>query len=98
MPVLTVSREHLAPGRLFEEALDAALVVDHDHAELERVLDVLQDDGDHRAAALVLGDDRGQVEVGERVAGDHDEALAEQLLGVLDAAGGAQRAPARPSS
>ena len=35
-------REHLPPGRLFEEALDPALVVDHHDAELERVLDVLQ--------------------------------------------------------
>ncbi len=79
-------REDLAPGRLLEEPLDPALVVDHDHAEVERVLDVLQDDGGHGAAALVLGDHRGQVEVGQRVARDHDEALAEQLLGVLDAA------------
>ena len=45
----------------------------------------------HSAAALVLGDDGGEVEVGQRVAGDDDEALAEQLFGVLDAAGGAQR-------
>ena len=84
-------REHLAPGRLLEEALDPAFVVHHDDAELERVLDVLQDDRDHGAAALVLGHHGREVEVGEGVARDHDETLAEQLFGVLHAARRAQR-------
>ena len=32
-------REHLAPRGLLEEALDAAVLVGHDDAELERVVD-----------------------------------------------------------
>ncbi len=40
--------------------------------------------------------DLRQVEVAERVARDHDERLVEQLLGVLDRAGGAERRTPRP--
>ena len=84
--------EHLAPGGLLEEAFDAALLVDHHDAELERVLDALEGDGDHGAALLVKGEDLTEVEVGEGVATDDDEGVvAEMVLSQLDAAGGARR-------
>ena len=71
--------EHLAPRRLLEEALDRAVVAGDDDAELERVLDVGEPDGGHRLALVVERDDRAEVDVGEHVAGDHEEALVEQL-------------------
>ena len=85
-------REDLTPGRLLQEPLDPAAVVgDHD-AELERVGNRFQRDGDHRLAFAVERDERGEVDVGQRIATDHDERLAgECFLGVLDAARGAQR-------
>src|SRR5665648_282917 len=84
--------EHLAPSGFLEETLDAAFVVDHHDAELERVLDALECDGDHGAALLVKGDDLAEVEVGEGVAADDDEGVVpEMVLGQLDAAGGAGR-------
>ena len=85
-------REHLAPGRLLEEALDPAVLLgDHD-AELQRVGHAGQADGDQRALLLVEVDQRGQVHVGQRVARDDQERLvAQRVLGVPDAARGTQR-------
>ncbi len=83
--------EDLAPARLLQEALDAALVVDDDHSELERVLHALEGDGDHRLALLVEVDHLGEVEVGERVAADDQEGVVEKVLGQPDGAGGARR-------
>ena len=74
MPVLIVSREHLPPRRLLEEALDRAVLAGDDDAELERVLDRGETDRRRRAR------DRGgtastlvEVDVGEDVAGDDEE-------------------------
>jgi hypothetical protein len=84
--------EHLAPAGLLEEALDAAVLVGDDDAELERVLHRLEADGGERAPLLVELDDGGQVDVGEDVAGDDEEALVLELLhGVADRAGRAER-------
>ena len=84
--------EHLAPGRLLEEALHPVVVVDDGDAELERVGHPGQADGDQRALVVVELDQVGEVEVGERVAGDDEEGVvAQQVLGVLDAAGRAER-------
>ena len=68
-------REDLAPGRLLQESLDAALLVgDHD-AELERVVDRLERERREGAPLAVERDDLGEVEVAEGVTGDHDEGL-----------------------
>ena len=84
--------EHLAPGRLLEEPLDPPVLLgDHD-AEFERVGHPGQPDGDQRALVLVEVDHRGQVHVGQRVAGDDQEGLVTQrVLGVPDAARGTER-------
>ncbi len=83
--------EDLPPRRLLEEALDAPLVVDDDHPEVERVLDAFEGDGHHGATTLVLVDDGAEVEVGEGVARDDDERLPQLGFGVLDAPRRAQR-------
>ena len=84
-------REHLAPRGLLEEALDAAFLVgDHD-PELERVVDRLEADRDRGALGLVRFDERGQVDVAERVAGDDEKRLVEAALGELHRAGRAER-------
>ena len=70
-------REHLAPRRLLEEALDLAVLVGDDDPEVERVVDGLEPDRDSRTRFLVLGDQRAQVDVAERVAGDDEEGLVE---------------------
>lgn len=68
------------------------MVVDDDDAELQRVGDALEPDRDHRAVLAVEADHVGQVDVGQRVAGDDQEAVvAEPVGGVLDAARGAER-------
>ena len=69
--------EDLAPGRLFEEALDASVAVGDDDPELERVLDRLQRERRRRALLLVELDEPGQVEVAEGIAGDDDERVVE---------------------
>ena len=84
-------REHLAPRGLLEEALDAAFLVGDDDPELERVVDRLEPDRDRGALGLVRLDERGQVDVAERVAGDDEERLVERLLGELHRAGRAER-------
>ena len=83
--------EHLAPRRLLEEALDGAVVAGDDDAELERVLDMHEADRRHRFALVVEGDDLAEVDVGEDVARDDEEPLVEQLAGVPDRPGGAER-------
>ena len=60
--------EHLPPGRLLQEALHPAVLVDDGDAELERVGDPGQADRDERALVVVELDQVGEVEVGERVA------------------------------
>ena len=83
--------EHLAPRGLLEEALDGAVLVGDDDAELERVLDRGQPDGGQRLVLVVEVDDLVEVDVGEHVAGDHEEALVELVHGVADRAGRAER-------
>ena len=83
--------EDLAPVGLLQEALDAAVVLGDDDAELERVGHALEDHGGQGAAAAVEADDLVEVDVGQGVPGDHHEGLAEHLGGVADAPGGAER-------
>ena len=84
--------EHLAPRRLLEEPHDAPVLVGHDDAELERVGDALQRDRDVVPLLLVVPHDRAQVEVGQRIAADHQERLAgEQVVRHLHRARGAER-------
>ncbi len=82
--------EDLAPRRLLEEALDRAVLARDDDAELERVVDLDEPDRGHRAPVVVEGHDLGEIHVGDDVAGDDEEPLVEQLLGVADRAGGAE--------
>ena len=83
--------EDLAPGRLLQEALDLALLVDDGDAEFQRIGHPRQADGDQRALFLVEIDELGEVEVGEGIAGDDEESVVlQRLLGVLDAAGGTE--------
>jgi hypothetical protein len=83
--------EDLSPGRLLEEALDLALVVGDDDAELERVVDGLEPDRHRGALLAVEGDERTQVDVAERVAGDDEEGVVERVAREADGAGGAER-------
>ena len=83
--------EDLAPGRLLEEALDAALLVGDDDPELERVLDRLEADRDRRLLLAVELDEPRQVDVAERVAGDDEEGVVEPAGGEPHRAGGAER-------
>ena len=84
-------REDLPPGRLLEEALDLPILVGDDDAELEWVVDRLQADRDGGAGLVVPVDERAEIDVAERVAGDDEERLVEQAAGEADGAGGAER-------
>ena len=83
--------EDLAPGGLLQEPLDRPVLVGDDDPELERILHRLQGDGGQRPVGLVEVDHRGQVDVGEDVAGDDHEALVELVPGVQDRPGRPQR-------
>ena len=83
--------EHLTPRRLLEEALDLSVGAGDDDAEVDRVLHRLERDRRHRAAAVVLVDDRAEVDVGQHVAGDDEEAFVELGARVADRTGGAER-------
>ena len=83
--------EDLAPRRLLEEPLDAALLVGDDDPELERVLDRFQADRDRRLLLAVELDEARQVDVAERVAGDDEERVVEAAGGEANRAGGAER-------
>ena len=83
-------REDLAPRRLLEEALHLAVLVGDDDPELERVVHRLEPDRDGGALLLVLGDERAEIDVAERVAGDDDERLVELPAGEPDRAGGSE--------
>src|SRR5581483_2720008 len=82
--------EDLAPRRLLEEALDAAVLVGDDDPELERVLDRLEADRHGGALLPVRLDETRQVDVAERVAGDDEERVVEAARGEADRAGGAE--------
>ena len=84
-------REDLGPGGLLEETLDPSVGIGDDDPELERVLDALQADRDGGALFLVEADERPEIDVAERIAGDDDEGLVQRLLGELDRAGRARR-------
>src|SRR5262249_37497890 len=63
--------EDLAPTRLLEELVDAAVIVGDDDAVFERIGDVSEGDGGERALLAMVLDDVGEVVVGQRVAADH---------------------------
>ena len=52
-----------------------AVLAGDDDAELERVLDVDEADGRERLVLVVEVDDAAEVDVGEHVTGDDEEAL-----------------------
>jgi hypothetical protein len=84
-------REDLAPGRLLEEALDAAVLVGDDDAELERVLDRLEPDRYRCPPLTVRLDEPSEVDVAEGVAGDDEERVVEPPCSAFHRAGGAER-------
>ena len=83
--------EDLAPRRLLEETLDAALVVGDDDPELERVLDRLQADRHGCLLLPVERDEARQVDVAEGVAGDDEERVVEATGGETHGASRAER-------
>ena len=91
MPGVDRVREDLAPRRLLEEALDAAVLVGDDDPELERVLDRLQPDRDRGALLAVDAHQLGEVDVAERVAGDDERRLVEPPAREAHRAGRAER-------
>jgi hypothetical protein len=79
MPVLIVSEK--TPRRLLQELRDAPILPrDHD-AVLERIGDVIERERHRGAPLAVERDDRGEIDVGERVTRDHEERVVE---GVTD--------------
>ncbi|CAB4808815.1 unannotated protein [freshwater metagenome] len=68
-------REHLAPRWLLEEALDRAVVASNNDPELERVVHRGEGDRRHCTLVLVVLNNCRQVDVGDHVARDHDEAV-----------------------
>ena len=80
MPVLIVS-ENTSPQLGFSRnrSMRPSSPRDHD-AELERVLHALQRQRGHRPAAAVEVDQGREVDVGERVSGDHQEGLVQVVL------------------
>ncbi len=81
--------EHLRPARFLKETLDASALVGDHHTVLQRIVYLGEQDGGDGALFLVKLQSRGEVEVSEQVAGDHDEGLVEVLFEVLHSAGGA---------
>lgn len=85
-------REDLAPGRLFQEAFDLALLVHDRDPEFQGIGNTGEANGDQAALLLVEGNEVREVEVGERVTGNDEEGVVlQRLFGVLHAAGGAER-------
>ena len=91
MPVLMVSLNTWPQVGFSRKRSMRAVLVGDDDAELERVLDRDEADGGQRLVLVVEGDDPAEVDVGEHVAGDHEEALVELVHGVADRAGRAER-------
>ena len=86
-----VRRDRLVGRGLLEELLDGVVVAQADEAVARRVRDRDERERADGAGRLVLGDLRAEVEVGEDVAVEHEEALVEEVLGVLQRARGAAR-------
>ena len=92
MPVLIVS-ENTSPHVGFSRNRSIVpSALGDDDAELERVLDALQRDRRRtRSRSRCAFDERGEVDVGEHVAGDHEERLVELVGRVAHRARGAER-------
>ncbi|OPZ78030.1 MAG: hypothetical protein BWY79_00934 [Actinobacteria bacterium ADurb.Bin444] len=84
--------EDLAPSRFFQEALDAPVLVHYDYTELQWVVHALECNCDHGFALPMEIDHSGEIEVGQRVAGDDHESVVENGGSVLDRARSAERA------
>ena len=86
-----VIAEHLTPRRLLQETLDVSLVVRHDDPVLEGIGDGVEHDGGVRPALLVCAHHRGEIDVGEGVAADHQEGVIEEVGGVAHTPRGPER-------
>ncbi len=83
--------EDLPPGRLLQESLDPPFLVRDRDTELQWIRHPGETDGDQSVLAAVKVDQFGEVEVGQRVTGDHQEGVVlERVLGVLDTPRSAQ--------
>ena len=91
MPVLTVSEKTSPQLGFSRNCLICALLVHRDHAVFERVRHARERQRGQAGLFGVKVDDLREVEIGQRIAGDHHKRLLEHALGVLHAAGGAQR-------
>ena len=83
--------EDLPPGRLLQKTRDAPVLLGYDDAEIQGVLDALEDHRGLGALLLVELDEPAQVGVGQGVAANDEQALAleaELLLGHLHGARG----------
>ena len=68
------------------------VVVGDDDAELQRIVDMREDDGREAVFLAVVGDGFVEVDVGERVAADDEEGVVpEVLFGLLHAARRSER-------
>jgi hypothetical protein len=91
-PAVGEVRERLVRVGLLLEAGDPTVGVVQHHAVLARVRDLLDAERGDAAGLLVAFDELRDVEVGEGVAGDHEERLVpEELASVADPAGGAEQ-------
>ena len=77
-------RVDLVGAGLLDELRDRLVVVQAHEAVRGGVADRHEREGADRPGRLVLGDLRGEVDVGEHVAVEHQEALVEKVLGVLE--------------
>jgi hypothetical protein len=83
--------EHLPPSRLLQKALDAPVLTGDDDAELERVLHRAQRDGRQSVVLLVERDHGREIDVGQHVPRNHEEALGQLLTRVAHRSGRAER-------
>ena len=91
-------REDLPPRRLLQEALDLAVLVGDDDPELERVLDRLQPDRHGGVAVAVELEQRAEVDVAERVAGDDQHRVVELAATRAEPSRRSPAATPRPST
>ena len=84
-------RDHPLPGRLLDEAADAAVRVRHDQAVAQRVRALVERHRHRRAGARVLLRQAAEVEVAGRVPAQDEEGLAaDEVHAVFHPAGGAE--------
>ena len=82
--------EDLAPRRLLQELGDPAVLVRYHDPVLERVRHVDERERHRGLALLVEGDDLGEIDVGQRIAGDDEERAVEVVADLPHGSTGAE--------